>query len=471
MSLLVNIGRLFILRGGGQLLSLLVVMYFTRELSPAILGEYFYFESLRSGMGLIAAFGIGGATEKFISEGNTPDEWYSTGLFMTIVLVCLGSVLFLLINTVIDQLLADKYLPYFLIALVTSQFVTYYRHVFRAELRAAVGGSINLIRVITFVISGIVAVHLGYGALGIIVAAILSKLVIVPISLGWTERTFTRPNSDQAKQLVNFAKYYILTVVGSKVFYFADVILIGLLLTKADVGIYEVTWRLILAAIVLNGIIANTAFSYISKSSSSENMEKVSEDIQTSMKYVLVLPFATVAGAFAVGVDAMTLLFTTDYVVEPYLLTVLAVGFVFQALYFLFSRSLVAINEPRISFYATAVAIVANLSLNLLFIPQFGMMGAAFATTTSFIIAMIAYYYLLGLFVNITLPARRFLLQFCAASLMGLIVYTAKIRLEPSSAPGTIGLVILGVITYFGILLTLRQTRNDLFSLFQGSFS
>lgn len=54
------------------------------------------------------------------------------------------------------------------------------------------------------------------------------------------------------------------------------------------------------------------------------------------------------------------------------------------------SQYLVAENKTRLSFYRTLAGMVANIILNLLFIPQYGIVGSAYATLISFSIATFA---------------------------------------------------------------------------------
>ncbi|WP_246286520.1 flippase [Natronomonas gomsonensis] len=469
MSLLKNVKQLFFLRVFGQLLTLLSVIYFTRSLPPGTLGEYFYFESLRGMAGLLVSFGVGGATEKFASENEDPDGWYSTGLVMTTALAVIGSILFLGVQYAFDGIIAQEYLIYFIVALTGQQFISFYKHIFRADLRAAVGGFVNLLRVIAFVIGAVAAVRLGMGALGIIASATFARLLVIPVSIYFTNRKFTIPSIEMANKLIGFAKYYFLTVIGSKILYFADIVLIGILLTKADVGLYEVAWRLMLAAIILNGILANTIFSYISKADSLNNTKQIRDDIETSLRFVLILPFAGVIGAAIIGSDVLALLFTAEYVSNEYLLSVLMSGFIFQSIYFLFSRSLVAMNKPKVSFYGTATTIISNLGLNLMLIPRFGIIGAAFATSASFVIAAVVHVLLLRQFVSFSFPKYRFLIQFISACTMGVCVWFVKTRVIFSGNTETILLIILGATIYTILLLSIERTREDLFSFLRHS--
>lgn len=462
MSLLANAGRLLILRIGGQLGMLGAIIYFTRILSPGSLGEYFYFESLLGVVSIFAAFGIGGAVEKFVSEGDEQAEWFTTGILVMACFSVTAMLAFILLTRIYNNILQMSYLPLFLIALFGRQYMGYFRHMLQAELRAAKGGVLQFIHVFVFIISSIILVNIGWDPLGLIVAAVLARILVLPIAKSMLNTPFSKPSWEKATDIVHFAKYYFITVIGSKVYQYADVVLVGLLLTKADVGRYEVAWRLILGGIVLNGVIGGTVFSYISRDNAEDNTDLVSDNIKKALKYVLILPFGCAAGAAVIGTDLITKLFTTEYVADNTIIIILSVGFIFQSFYSLFSRSLVAMDKARESFYATIVGISSNISLNLVLIPIYGLQGAAVATTLSFFVAAISYYYLLRRHVKIEFPIRRIITQFCAATLMLFVLFVARSYTSEPSSVITLGLFLLGGGTYLIGLLIFETTRSDL---------
>lgn len=467
MSLLANIGRLFLLRISSQIGLLLLIIYLTRFLSPGILGEYFYFESLLGMLSIFAAFGIGGATEKFISEGKDKNEWYSSGISLLIFTSTLAFIIFVILHRFHEELLRPEYIPLFLIALFGRQLVTYFRHMFRAEFRAAMDGVLDALRNIVFITAAILLVHLDFGSLGVIVGAIVGRILVIPFAVESLDQSFTVPDIGKALRLFQFAKYYIITIVGSKIYHFADVVFIGLLLTKADVGRYEVAWRLIFAGIMLNGVIAGTAFAYISQSTIINDMGKVSDILEDSLKYALIIPLGCVGGAAVIGSDIIQVLFTSSYVENEFLIFILAIGFVFQPFYFLFSRSLVAIDKPRQSFYGTLLGVSSNIFLNIILIQTFGVIGAALATSASFAIAAVTFYYILQKYVTFNFPRRRFSIQIISSIVMASIlwvIYSYMDRLSPSF---TLIIFLLGVIIYLGGLFVPKTTRGDLLELFR----
>lgn len=467
MSLLANIGRLFLLRIGSQAGLLFLIIYLTRFLPPGILGEYFYFESLLGMLSIFAAFGIGGATEKFVSEGSDQDEWYSSGIGLLIFTTSIAFIIFIIIHRLYEDLLRPEYVPLFLIALMGRQLVTYFRHMFRAEFRAAMDGVLDALRNIVFIAVAILLVHFDFGSLGVILGAIIGRIVVIPFAVSSLDQSFTVPDIGKTLQLFQFAKYYIITVVGSKIFHFADVVFIGLLLTKADVGRYEVAWRLIFAAIMLNGVIAGTAFAYISQSSTINDMEKVSNILEDSLKYALIIPFGCAGGAAIIGSDIIQLLFTSSYVENRFLILILAIGFVFQPFYFLFSRSLVAIDKPRQSFYGTLLGVFSNIFLNIILIQIFGVIGAAVATSSSFAIASVTFYYILQKYVTISFPHKRLSIQLISSIVMSSILWIIYFYTNSLSSALTLMIFILGIVIYLGGLLVAKTTRGDLLKLFK----
>ncbi|WP_254921782.1 lipid II flippase MurJ [Halorubrum ezzemoulense] len=431
-------------------------------MAPGKLGEYFYFESVLGMASVFATLGVAGATEKFISEGTEENSWFTTGFILIFSFSIVSSILLTIINTFKIEVIIPDLIPLLFIALTSKQLLTFLRHSFRAEFRAAMGGALDFIRIVLFIVVSISFLRLEFGYIGIISAAILARVTVLPIGISQSKYSFVRPSFTKASKLLDFGKYYFITSFGSKVFHFSDVILIGILLTKSGVGKYEVTWRLILAGIMLNGTIAGTAFSYISQSSSEMDLNLVRKNIEQSLRYALIIPFGVLGGAIVIGTDMIELVFSTEYTSDNLLIIILAFGFVFQAFYFLFSRSLVAVNKTRQSFYATNLGVISNISLNLFLIPKFGILGAAAATSLSFMIAAFIFGYYLMRYVEFKLPYQTILIQVVGSTVMTASLILARGTLKPLSSLNIIFLFLLGSMIYFSVLFTPQRTRSDI---------
>jgi O-antigen/teichoic acid export membrane protein len=62
-------------------------------------------------------------------------------------------------------------------------------------------------------------------------------------------------------------------------------------------------------------------------------------------------------------------------------------GIIVMSLYKVLTRNFSSRNKQQVSIMAAGIALVVNIGLNLLWIPQFGIEGAALASTVSYILA------------------------------------------------------------------------------------
>lgn len=462
MSLLKNVTHLFVLRIVSKVSMLGLIMYFTRQLRPEVLGEYFYFVSLLGIVGIFASLGTGGSAEKLISEENSESFWFSTGLYLTISLSAITGIVFIVLNSVV-QLINPSLILYVISGLLVKRIYSYYQHVFRAELRASINGFVTVARNLLFGLFSLGFLAFGWGAEGLIIAEIISIASMIPVSAFLTRSTLEVgfPSAESMYELLDYGKFYIVSVVGSKINYFADIVFIGILLSKADVGKYEVAWRMILAGMFLNGIIARTAFSYFSKAESEGNLEQVKQHVGQIFEYVFMIPIATIAGATVLGPEFLGVLFSQEYAVGKSLLIILSFGFLFQSSYYLFNRILYGIDEPRQAFIAATIGILANIVLNPLLISLYGLVGAALATSLSYLIATLTYYYSVRNHIRVNIPEGKITTQVLAAVSMAGFVFLLK----SVFTPGSIGILLLvggGAALYFLILTAVPTTRESL---------
>jgi len=470
MSLLANIGRLFLLRVSSQVVLLFSIIAFTRLAVPKVLGQYFYFEAVLGFTGLFVAFGIGGSTEKFVSEESEPNKWYSTGLILTLMSTIFGSIIFVLVNYRIN-ILDESLVLLFVLALISKQFITFYRHVFRSELRAVFDGIINMATSVIYLAVSVTGLYIGYGVKAIIIGFISSRLLLIPFSMLYTDRTIVRPSLAKSVQLLNFAKFYFITVIGDKLFNYIDIIIIGLLLSSASVGKYNVTWKLISAGILLNGIFAKTLFSYVSEASSKNDVKTVERDFHKTLNYILVLPLAAIFGSLVLGNETVEVLFTSEYIANQYLLLALAVGFIFQPIYFLFSRVLVAIGKPKQSLVGTVLAIISNVFLNIILVSFVGLIGAAVATTASFLVASTVLYFILNKILTVSLPIKKYSIQLVSAMVMMVTLLGIKSYLGVITSYQTIVRIVFGAIVYILTMCLHKETRNDILEILDQSLT
>jgi O-antigen/teichoic acid export membrane protein len=96
--------------------------------------------------------------------------------------------------------------------------------------------------------------------------------------------------------------------------------------------------------------------------------------------------------------------FGEEFTIAWLVLIILMGEKVLQSLHNIFGRALMGVDRPDLAAYATIASVLVNLILNFILILQFGIIGAAVATTLSFTLNTFLHGHFLSKFVHINLP-------------------------------------------------------------------
>jgi O-antigen/teichoic acid export membrane protein len=165
------------------------------------------------------------------------------------------------------------------------------------------------------------------------------------------------------------------------VYHYIDQIMLGLMRGEAEVGIYTAAYRIMVAAVAPAAILFNAFLPTLSKSVGNlAVMQRHMKQYATVMA-AIGLPIMTAGVLMAPG--GIRVLYGPDYAqAEPVMVVLmLSVGLIFVNM--TLGNPLLAWDKQRVYFFAIAAGAVANVGLNLVLIPSFGSMGAAWATVSS----------------------------------------------------------------------------------------
>lgn len=186
-----------------------------------------------------------------------------------------------------------------------------------------------------------------------------------------------------------------------------DMIAVSYFLGPEATGVYFAALKTIaLLAFINFAIGAATANRVASLHAAGEN-----EALKDALDGAVNLAFwPTLLGALAIVVLAPVLLslFGADFAAHAYLTAVLAVGFVAKGFVGPAELYLNVLGQQRICALTLVGAAVLNMALNVVLIPIFGLLGAAIATSVSFVALAIALFVIvrrrIGVVLRPTLP-------------------------------------------------------------------
>lgn len=236
-------------------------------------------------------------------------------------------------------------------------------------------------------ISLVVLFLLGLKLGGILAASIISVLVGFSFAFYYLLKVFPIHKKFpvpiyEKKEIINFSLALSLTQFLDFIIFSINFLMLGYFMTAADVGIYAAVAKLGML-VVLPLISFNTIFApMISEFYSRNEMNKLEDLFKTVTKWIftLSLPVFLIFILFARPIMGI---FGQSFVIGAVALIVFGAGQLINAGTGSVGIILTMTGRPKINLMNSIALCILNIILNYLLIPQYGIVGAAFATGLS----------------------------------------------------------------------------------------
>ena len=447
----------------------LSTMFFTHTVGLSILGAYFIFVAYFSVFNLIGDGGFGGAAVKRISEGNDQNAYFTAFILLRVMLLAVSVGFLLIARPYLVDLTESGVFPWLIVALVVSVFTNIASNSVYGSGKVGVNQIGSLIDNLTRVVVQVVAVVLGYGVAGLaggFVAGLLASGLFNFRFLDLKPAPFGRSH---IQSLFAFSFWTFLGSGGYLVFSYADTIMIGYFMTEADVGIYRVALQLTSIATFVTIALHTTLYPKISYLGKQDDLASVENALARAFTYSLLLAVPVVAGGWILGERLLYFFYTASATAGAGALAILLLVQVAHVFMFLQTMCLNALDRPRDSFRVTAVAVIANIILNLLLIPAYGIVGASAATLVTMVLNAALANRALSRIIHVRIEPRAVANIVLAALVMVAVVVVYSIAIPLSSVFVVLGAVALGGVVYLLVLLKIdRGIRDELKELTMG---
>jgi len=243
-------------------------------------------------------------------------------------------------------------------------------------------------------------IYFGFGVAGAVIGVVLSSvgscLFLIFVSGKYFEITFSE-YIPTTKKILRFGVQMFGAGAVNLITNQTDIIMIGYFMTAADIGYYTVAVSLAGFFLLIPQAIQRITYPATSEYWSNNNHAALQNMIDKSMKYsaCILLPLGLGVGFFAK--DIVILLFGKDFVYAILPLYVLLIARVIRGGTVLpIGGGFAAVGKPDLILKIETISAATNLILNILFIPVFGILGAAIATTISLLLGcFISLYYII----------------------------------------------------------------------------
>lgn len=186
------------------------------------------------------------------------------------------------------------------------------------------------------------------------------------------------------RELLAFSAPLMITAAMLQILSHIDTFFLGYFASTRAVGIYNVVYPLAQLLTVVLSAFGFMIMPAISSLDADESAGEMRRTYQVAAKWVLLatLPVFLVVALFPEMVIKLT--FGREYVPGALALSVLSVGFFTHAIVGPNGNTLTSVGRTRVIMYDNVAVAVANVALNLLLIPRYGLLGAAIATSLSY---------------------------------------------------------------------------------------
>lgn len=458
--------KIFAAKFGSSIFGFIAIAVFAQQLGSEILGQFFLYQGLVYLLSQGADFGFRSATVKRISEGSERGAFASSSILVKLVpltIVCSGT---LVAAPHINRYIGLNIAVLIAVTIFVREYAQLALQIVEAELRVGETAIIIFFRQLTWICIGYAL--LGWGAIGLITAWIASHFLVL-VWAGWKiQIDFQRPSLYHADSLFQFAKFQFVSSLGGLSFNWVDSLVIGFFITSAAVGSYEIAWRVTSIPLIITGAIATTIFPQISSQDLMEEAESIGYLISSVIVPAVVFIIPTFFGAYLFADEILRFVFSPEYTAATNALIVLVGSQIFQAFYMVFGRALRALDHIKASVKIEVGAIVINVILNLLLVPAFGLLGAAFATTSAVLFNSVIHYLYLSRIVPLHLPLGQLRTVILGSIGMAVILLGAETVIEVDSLISLLIVVVCGAGTYTIFILIDSSIRTKAIDIYKG---
>jgi len=444
-------------------LGLLGLTVFTSIVPSSHLGTFFLFQSLLGVLSIPADFGIRTAITKRVSEGTKQDIYFTSGLLIKTSLLAVLSVGIILFRAPINQYVGGDVALLLVVAIWLQELGGYMMATLKGELRVGETAVWQLLKPVGWVGIGGLLVYLGTvsSKIALIVGLVVGMGLLTIVGIARLSVRVRRPSVPYLRSVVEFSSFAALGSVGGLVYNWADILILGVFVSKPRVAAYEVAWQVAMNATMISVAIRTVMFPQASEWYENDRLDKIEDVLPDLIVISLMAAIPAVVGGVLLREEILTYVFSPEYAVASIALAILLVNMLDSSVaQVLGGGILYALDRPDLSLRATTVSLVLNIALNLLLIPVFGLLGAAIATTAASGVGTTINIWYVSQYLTLRFNWYRIGWVVVASLIMGGVVY-AIITVRGVPGPAALAVIVcLGVVVYGSVILSRSYYRE-----------
>lgn len=457
-----------LLTGAYILQKVFAFVYFTliaRWIGPADVGKYVFAVSLTT---LLAIFIDLGMTPVLIRETSKFKESGSLylGNIMSLKLI-LGVLAYIAAQIIVVALHKDQTTLQMVsitgLVMVLDSFTLSFFGILRANQNLSYEAISIIFNQLVILMVGIAGLWLKFPLVILAWALLGGSLVSFIFSLILLKRKeLARMKFNLSWKLISglliIALPFALAGVFTRIYSYIDQVLLSVLIGDKELGWYSVAYKITFAFQFIPSAFAAAIYPAMSNYFQ-HAPQKLSQLFEKSMFFLMLISLPVAAGIAVAAPELIRIIYGTRYLNSILPLQILIVAMPAIFLSFPVGSVLNSTNRQHLNTINLGVTMVINVILNLILIPKFQYLGAAFAATVSLYYLFLGNYYFVrkAIAVDEKFLIFKFMSVFVASGIMGAAVYVLIPLLGIIVAAG------IGAILWLIVIFILKVvTSNDL---------
>ncbi len=173
------------------------------------------------------------------------------------------------------------------------------------------------------------------------------------------------------------------------IYYRIDIFMLGFYQSQTEVGLYVAPYNMYEAFLFIPVSFGTAIFPHIVPLLRLKHYDNFGKQLSNLIYPLLVIMLPVTAFLMVFSYDLVELMFGPEYERGALALTIISGGLILHSFNNIFGRILYSINQEKYQLKISAIAMVANILLNLILIPKYSINGASISTIISFIISFI----------------------------------------------------------------------------------
>lgn len=441
-----------------KLMGYIVIVLLARTLGDEGLGQHAFIFAFASIAFIACDMGLNHLMIRDVSRDHTKAQLYFENIFTMKILLALASLLLTYILSLFLEKEPVVVRSLWVVAIIQVMYVFafFITHLFNSFNRMEIDAKAAVLEKIAIMCFGLYFLlttkSLFYFVLGLSFAAVVKVLYLVIIA---TEKVRFRLSFDFGiwKEMLSASYPFFLTSVFVFLYFRVDTVMLYLMKGDEVTGWYNSAYRLLDLLSIIPGILVVAIFPSMSKLYK-EDISLLQKLFERTFRYLLMLVLPIVFGTFVLADRFINTIYGDSFSGGTLALQVLIWSQIFVFVNYLMGFLLNSIDKQMYFTKVTGAAALANIVLNIMLIPKYSFVGAAFSTVVAELLIFLLLRKYVGEFLVKVRLTRPIIKSFIASLAMSVVVYQLIDLAIWYVVP-------IGAATYVLILVLLKLEKED----------